>query len=173
MPAISNTPPATTPNPDNQDLYYTLLGWLPIMTMPLLLVVFLFLLSIPRLYGLVRYGRTAATEGSSSSRGSASTESTSRDLPHLDAIAPPKTGKEMRRELTDGAHVSWAMMSSDMAWAYVGLYYTYSLSILRRQHPCIDGASILLPLIPQIVNQVLTWIQRRSCQDHEGVKLQT
>ncbi|KAJ9419564.1 hypothetical protein QL093DRAFT_2369635 [Fusarium oxysporum] len=117
MPAISNTPPATTPNPDNQDLYYILLGWLPIMTMPLLLVVFLFLLSIPRLYGLVRYGRTAATEGSSSSGGSASTESTSRDLPHLDAIAPPKTGKEMRRELTDGAHVSWAMMSSDMACA--------------------------------------------------------
>ncbi|KAJ9419695.1 hypothetical protein QL093DRAFT_2371756 [Fusarium oxysporum] len=116
MPAISNTTPAY-PNSDNQNSNHTLLGWLPvIMTMSLLIAVVLFLMCIPRLYGLVRYGRTAGTEGSSSSRGPASTESAStkdRDLPHLDAIAPPKTSKEMRRELTDEAHVSWAMLSSD------------------------------------------------------------
>ncbi|KAJ9419937.1 hypothetical protein QL093DRAFT_2375662 [Fusarium oxysporum] len=117
MPAISNTFPVTTPNSDNRDSKHTLLGWLPVMAMPLLLVVVLFLMCIPRLYGLVRYGRIAGAEGSSSSQRSASTESTSiedRDLPHLDAIAPQKTSKDIRRELTDGAHVSWAMLSSDM-----------------------------------------------------------
>ncbi|KAJ9419256.1 hypothetical protein QL093DRAFT_2356508 [Fusarium oxysporum] len=98
MPAINNTIPASS-NTDNQDSSHTLPGWVLIMTMPLLVAVVLFLICIPRLYDLKRYGRTAGTEG---------------DLPHLDVIAPSKTSKEMRRELADGAHVSWAMLSSDM-----------------------------------------------------------
>ncbi|KAJ9413211.1 hypothetical protein QL093DRAFT_2510645 [Fusarium oxysporum] len=116
MPAINNTIPASS-NTDNQDSSHTLPGWVLIMTMPLLVAVVLFLICIPRLYELMRYGRTAGTERSSSSPGPASTEATgteARDLPHLDVIAPSKTSKEMRRELADGAHVSWAMLSSDM-----------------------------------------------------------
>ncbi|KAH7169836.1 uncharacterized protein B0J16DRAFT_351639 [Fusarium flagelliforme] len=115
MPVISNTTPASS-NPDNQDSNHTLPGWLLVTMMPLLVVVVLFLICVPRLYQLMRYGRTSGTERSSSSPGFASTEPTSteaRDLLHLDVIAPPKTSEEMRRELTDGAHVCWAMLSSD------------------------------------------------------------
>ncbi|KAI3571392.1 hypothetical protein IWW34DRAFT_795906 [Fusarium oxysporum f. sp. albedinis] len=108
MPTINNTTPASS-NTGNQDSTHTLPGWVLVMTMPLLVVVVLFLICIPRLYELMRYGRTAGTEGSSSSPGPASTETTgteARDLSHLDVFAPPKISKEMRRGLADGAHVS-------------------------------------------------------------------
>ncbi|QJS76599.2 uncharacterized protein FOBCDRAFT_228553 [Fusarium oxysporum Fo47] len=116
MPAISNTTSAL-PNTNNQDSNHTLPGWLLVIAMPLLVVMVLFLICIPRLYELARYGRNARTEGSSSYPGPASIQSTgteARDLPHLDDIAPSKTTKEMRRELADGAHVSWAMLTSDI-----------------------------------------------------------
>ncbi|KAJ9419791.1 hypothetical protein QL093DRAFT_2084516 [Fusarium oxysporum] len=141
MPAISNTTPASL-NTDNQNTNHTLRGWLPvIMTMPLLVTVLLFLLCTPTLYWMVRYGRIAGTEGSSSSRGPASTEFAStddRDLPRLDSIAPPKTSKDMRRELTDVVHVSWAMLSSDMTWTLTW-FVTWRVSILSTQIVLLRG----------------------------------
>ncbi|KAJ9419711.1 hypothetical protein QL093DRAFT_2372115, partial [Fusarium oxysporum] len=101
------------------DQNHALLGWLAAVIMPLLALVGLFIVGISRFYEWARYGRVAVTDDSnsypsSSSSGLSSTEA--RDLPHLDAIAPPKTSKEIRSELEHKVHASWAIPVPNMTW---------------------------------------------------------
>ncbi|KAJ9419495.1 hypothetical protein QL093DRAFT_2565559 [Fusarium oxysporum] len=96
MPILIRDAPFTTQDPDNQDQNHALLGWLAAVIMPLLTLVILFIVGIPR------YERVAVTNASNSSPSSSSSASSSteaRDLPHLDMITPPKTSKEIRSEL--------------------------------------------------------------------------
>ncbi|KAG7402572.1 hypothetical protein Forpe1208_v017118 [Fusarium oxysporum f. sp. rapae] len=119
MPVLIIDAPFTTQDPDNQDQNHALLGWLAAVIMPLLALVILFIVGIPRFYEWARYGRVAVTDASNSSPSSSSSASSSteaRDLPHLDTIAPPKTSKEIRSELEHQVHASWAIPVPNMTW---------------------------------------------------------
>ncbi|EXK24559.1 hypothetical protein FOMG_18725 [Fusarium oxysporum f. sp. melonis 26406] len=117
MPVLIRDAPFTTQDPDNQDQNHALLGWLAAVIMPLLTLVILFIVGIPRFYEWARYERVAVTDASNSSPSSSSSASSSteaRDLPHLDTIAPPKTSKEIRSELEHQVHASWAIPVPNM-----------------------------------------------------------
>ncbi|EXL39696.1 hypothetical protein FOCG_17703 [Fusarium oxysporum f. sp. radicis-lycopersici 26381] len=54
MPVLIRDAPITTQDPDNQDQSDVLLGWLAAVIMPLLALVVLFIVRIPK-YGLLTY----------------------------------------------------------------------------------------------------------------------
>ncbi|KAK2684684.1 hypothetical protein QWA68_016493 [Fusarium oxysporum] len=94
----SGSPGDLTPSHD-------LLVWLPIILLPLTALAILFLVGIPRFYKWARPA-TATASAETSPPSSSSRSSEPRDMPHLDALTPPRTSKDMRSDIIHHVHVS-------------------------------------------------------------------
>ncbi|KAM5529823.1 hypothetical protein FOXYSP1_17667 [Fusarium oxysporum f. sp. phaseoli] len=79
----------------------------------------LFLIGMPK-YVFLSFANSYETNDCEESTSTASVSSCSsqpRHLPHLDALAPSRTSKYMRRDIMHHVHASWAVPASNMTCA--------------------------------------------------------
>ncbi|KAH6970141.1 hypothetical protein DER45DRAFT_551489 [Fusarium avenaceum] len=116
MPATNSSFPVSAQDPDDPTHSHTEFGWLPVIILPLFALILMLLTAAPRLYAWARYG-VPLIDDSTSSSSSASTRQhrcEPRDLPHLNAVAPPKTSQALRSELSHEHHAAWAVPAPGM-----------------------------------------------------------
>ncbi|EMT71689.1 hypothetical protein FOC4_g10010203 [Fusarium odoratissimum] len=95
MAVTSSNIPASAQGPNKLNSSHSELAWLPIIILPLLALTALVFLGAPRHSG-----------------------TQTRDLPHLNAVAPPKTSQALRSELSHEVHAAWAVPNRDMTCTY-------------------------------------------------------
>ncbi|RBR16187.1 hypothetical protein FVER53590_25688 [Fusarium verticillioides] len=93
-----------------------MLAWLAAILLPLMALIIMFLVGIPKVYRWAR-PRSSVSSGGTSPTTVSSSDSQRRDLPHLDSFAPPRTSKDMRSNIMSHTHASWAEPASNMTCA--------------------------------------------------------
>ncbi|TVY67866.1 E3 ubiquitin-protein ligase ATL31 [Fusarium oxysporum f. sp. cubense] len=116
MAVTSRNIPASAQGPNKPNSSHSELAWLPIIILPLLALMALVFLGAPRLCSWARYDFSLIDESTSSSSSASARHSgtQTRDLPHLNAVAPPKTSQALRSELSHEVHAAWAVPNRDM-----------------------------------------------------------
>ncbi|EWZ32986.1 hypothetical protein FOZG_14486 [Fusarium oxysporum Fo47] len=125
MAVTSSKIPASAQGPNKPNSSHSELAWLPIIILPLLALMALVFLGAPRLCSWARYDFSLIDESTSSSSSASARHSgtQTRDLPHLNAVAPPKTSQALRSELSHEVHAAWAVPNRDMTWYVLAKIY--------------------------------------------------
>ncbi|KAH7193945.1 uncharacterized protein B0J16DRAFT_336274 [Fusarium flagelliforme] len=112
MAVTSTRLPSHVQIPDTSNDSHPELAWIPVMVLLFFALVTFILVGAPKLYAWVRHRNDPPSSSSSASTTNSDCEP--RDLPHLDAVAPPKTSETLRSELSQEEHPTWAVPVTNM-----------------------------------------------------------